>query len=59
MNDLNVLVIEQIPEHKELEKILINQGINTITIALQAVDVTHIANKIKPNVILFNTSQPT
>jgi len=31
MNALNVLVIEQISNSKELEKILINQGINTVT----------------------------
>jgi len=59
MNALNVLVIEQIPNNKELEKILINQGINTVSMAIQGLDIPQLIDNIKPTVILFNTSELT
>jgi len=58
MNALNVLVIEQTPDNNELEEILLNNKIRTISMPLQALDLMHISNTIKPNVILLNISQP-
>ena len=59
MNPLNILVIEQSLNNKELEKILISQKINSITIDFQSLNISQIVDTIKPNVILFNTSDPT
>ena len=59
MNALNVLVIEQIPNDKELEKILINQGINTVTMAIQGLDISQLIETIRPTIILFNASELT
>jgi len=59
MNALNVLVIEQKPNSKELEKILINQGINTVTMAIQELDVSQLIDTIRPIIILFNASELT
>jgi response regulator NasT len=58
MNALNVLVIEQTPDNNELEEILLNNKINTISMSLPAMDIMHISDTIKPNVILLNISQP-
>jgi len=59
MNALNVLVIEQKPNSKELEKILINQGINTVTMAIQELDISQLIDTIRPIIILFNASELT
>ena len=59
MDALNVLVIEQSPDNKDLEEILLDNKIKAISLSLHSLDVTHIADTIKPNVILLNTSEPT
>jgi len=59
MTVLNVLIIEQISNDNDLEKILINQGIKAQSISVNTINIQHITDSIKPNVILFNTSELT
>ena len=59
MNVLNVLIIEQLSGDKELEKVLSNLDIRSLTIGVKSLNIRDIVETIKPNVILFNTSQPT
>jgi len=59
MNVLNVLIIEQISNNNDLEKILVNQRIKAQSISVNIFNIQHITDSIKPNVILFNTSELT
>jgi len=59
MTVLNVLVIEQIANNNDLEKILLNQGINAVTMAVNVLNIQQVTDIIEPNVILFNSTELT
>ncbi len=57
MNSIKVLVIEFTSEYKVLEQILLAQNYQVFTFLPKALRLESIANEIKPDVILINSSK--
>jgi len=55
---MNILIIEQTKNNKELENILLKQGISAITVDFGGLNISQIVSTYNPSVILFNTNEP-